>query len=59
MLTFQIIDTSYNNELIVTEKAEAIMKKITMKGLERVIKNNCYKIKEIKETSDTITIYVM
>lgn len=54
MITYKIIE---GNEIIAEEKSPA-PKKIIMKGVENIIKRNCYKIDRIEESKNEIIYYV-
>ena len=54
MITYKIIE---GDEIISEEKSSA-PKKIVMKGVENIIKRNCYKIDCIKEGKNEVIYYV-
>ena len=55
MITYKIIEDGY---VIIEEQAPADVKKITMKGVEGIIKRNCYKIERIEEKEDKVIYHV-
>jgi hypothetical protein len=55
MITYKIIEDGY---VIIEEQAPADVKKITMKGVEGIIKRNCYKIERIEEKENEVIYHV-
>ena len=54
MITYKIIE---GDEIISEEKSTA-PKTIIMKGVETIIKRNCYKIDRIEESKNEVIYYV-
>jgi len=54
MITYKIVENGY----VISEEKSAASKKLVMKGIESIIKRNCYKIERIEEKEDKVIYHV-
>lgn len=54
MKTYKIIEDGY----VISEEKSAVPKLVIMKGIESIIKRNCYKIERIEEKENEVIYHV-